>query len=105
MFDGMRRLVQGRLHVSSKDFGVAISVSILFMFGALVLIWPNVEKIKLAYAYQDLAKEHKELLKENNLLKLERESLRSLDRIQLLAISEVGMEEPDAAKLTTIFLK
>ncbi len=105
MFDGAKRLVQGRLHVSPKDFWMVISVSVLFMLGALALVWPNIKRIKLAYEYQDLAREHRELIKENHLLSLERESLRSLDRIQLLAKSEVGMEEPDEGKLTTIFLK
>ncbi|MBT3184863.1 MAG: hypothetical protein HOI59_05375 [Nitrospina sp.] len=105
MFDGARKLIQGWLHVSYKDFWMVISISILFMLGALALVWPNVKKIKLAYEYQDMAKEHRELLKENHLLNLERESLRSLDRIYLLAKNEVGMKEPDAGKVTTIFLK
>ena len=105
MFDGVNKLAKSWLHVSSKDLWMAISISILFMLGALALVWPNVKKIKLAYEYQDLAKEQRKLLKENHLLSLERESLRSLGRIHLLAKNEVGMEEPDAAKLTTIFLK
>ena len=105
MFDGVRRLIQGRLHVSSKDFWMVISISILFMLGALALVWPNVKKIKLAYEYQDLAKDHRELLKENHLLNLERESLRSLDRVYLLAKNEVGMKEPEVGRAITIRLK
>ncbi|MBC8288090.1 MAG: cell division protein FtsL [Nitrospinae bacterium] len=105
MFDGARRLIKGRLHVSSKDFWMVISVSILFMFWALALVWPDIKKIKLAYEYQDLAKEHEDLSRENHLLKLERESLRSLSRVHLLAKNEVGMEEPDENRVTTIFLK
>ncbi|PIP72212.1 MAG: hypothetical protein COW89_07685 [Nitrospinae bacterium CG22_combo_CG10-13_8_21_14_all_47_10] len=105
MFDGVRGLVKGRLHVSPKDFWMVILVSILFMFGALALVWPNVKKIKLAYEYQDLAKEREELSKENRLLSLERESLRSLNRIHLLAKSGVGMKEPEESKVITIFLK
>ncbi len=84
---------------------MVISISILFMFGALALVWPNIKKIKLAYGYQELDKEHSVLLKENRLLSLERESLRSLDRIHFLAKNEVGMKEPDANKLITILLK
>ena len=105
MFDGVRRLIQGRLHVSSVDFWMVISISILFMLGALALVWPNVKKIKLAYEYQDMAKEHRELLKENHLLTLERESLRSLDRVYLLAKIEVGIKGLDIDTLITIFLK
>ena len=105
MFDGVQRLIKGRLHISSKDFWMVISISILFMLGALALVWPNVKKIKLAYEYQDLAKVHRGLLRENHLLSLERESLRSLDRIHLLAKTEVGMKESNENKVTTIFLK
>jgi cell division protein FtsL len=105
MFEGIGGLVKGRLHVSSKDFWVVLSVSILFMFGALALVWPNVKKIKLAYEHQDLAKKHEELYRENRLLKLERESLRSLNRIHILAKNKVGMEEPEENRVITIFLK
>ena len=105
MFDGARGLINGRLHVSSKDIWMVILVFILFMFGALALVWPDIKKIKLAYEYQDLAKEREDLSRENHLLKLERESLRSLSRIHLLAKNEVGMEEPDENRMTTIFLK
>jgi cell division protein FtsL len=105
MFDGARGLIKGRLHFSSKDFWMVISVSILFMFGALALVWPNIKKIKLAYEYQDLSKEREKLSQENRMLNLERESLRSLSRIHLLAKSEVGMQEPDDGKIITIFLK
>ena len=105
MFDGVSRLAKSWLHVSSKDLWMVISISILFMLGALALVWPNVKKIKLAYEYQDLAREHRVLLKENRLLNLERESLRSLDRVHRLAKSEVGMKEPGVGKIITIFLK
>lgn len=105
MFDGVRRFIQGWLLVSSKDFWMVILISILFMLGALALVWPNVKKIKLAYEYQGLAKDHRELLKENHLLNLERESLRSLDRVYLLAKNKVGMKEPEVGKVITILLK
>ena len=105
MFDGARGLIKGRLHFSSKYFWMVITVSILFMFGALALVWPNIKKIKLAYEYQDLSREREKLSKENRMLNLERESLRSLGRVHLLAKSEVGMKEPDEGKVITIFLK
>ena len=105
MFERAHESTKGQLYVSSKDFWIVISVSVLFMFGALAFVWPNIKKIKLAYEYQDLAKERDELSRENHLLKLERESLRSLKRIHLLAKNEVNMEELSEGQLTTIFLK
>ncbi len=80
-------------------------VSVLMMLAALALVWPNVRKVKLSYDYQALAVEREKLLSENHLLRLERESLQSLYRIQELARNEVGMIEPKKGQITTIFLK
>ena len=105
MLNEARGHIKGRLQFSSKDFWMVISVSILFMFGAMALVWPNIKKIKLAYEYQDLSREREKLSQENRLLNLERESLRSLSRIHLLAKSKVGMKEPGEGKVATIILK
>ena len=105
MFEGSRQLIQGRLHISQKGFRMIFLVSVLMMLAALALVWPNVRKVKLSYDYQALAAEREELLKENHLLRLERESLQSLYRIQELAKNEVGMIEPQKGQITTIFLK
>ena len=80
-------------------------VSVLIMFVALAIVWPNVRKVKLSYDYQALADERKRLLTENHLLRLERDSLQSLYRIQELAKNEVRMIEPKKGQITTIFLK
>lgn len=105
MFEGPRQLIQGRFHIGQKGFRMIFLVSVLMMLAALALVWPNVRKVKLSYDYQALAAEREELLSENHLLRLERESLQSLYRIQELAKNEVGMIEPKKGQITTIFLK
>jgi len=105
MFEGAGQLIQGRFHIAPKGFRIIFLVSILMMLAALALVWPNVKKVKLSYDYQALATEREELLNENHLLRLERESLQSLYRIQELAKNEVGMIEPEKGQITTIFLK
>lgn len=96
---------QGNFHISAKGFRIVFMVSILMLLAALALVWPNVRKVKLSYDYQALAAEREELLSENRLLRLEKESLRSLYRIQALAKNEVGMIEPEKGQVTTIFVK
>ena len=105
MFNGTRQLIQGRFHITPKGFRMVFLVSVLMMLAALALVWPNVRKVKLSYDYQALAAEREELLSENHLLRLERETLQSLYRIQALAKNEVGMIEPKKEQVTTIFLK
>jgi len=105
MFEKAHQLIQGRFNISTKEFRAVFLVSVLMMFAALALVWPNVRKVKLSYDYQTLATEREELLSENHLLRLEKESLQSLYRIQALAINEVGMIEPEKEQVVTILLK
>jgi cell division protein FtsL len=105
MFNGTRQLIQGRFHITPKGFRMVFLVSILMMLVALALVWPNVRKVKLSYDYQALETEREELLSENHLLRLEKESLQSLYRVQALAKDAVGMIEPKKDQVVTIFLK
>ena len=105
MFNGAQQLIKGRFHITSKGFRMVFLVSVLMMLAALALVWPNVKKVKLSYDYQALEVEREELLSKNHLLRLEKESLQSLYRIQALAKNTVGMVEPEKGQVVTIFLK
>jgi cell division protein FtsL len=105
MFNETRQLIQGRFHITPKGFRMVFLVSVLMMLAALALVWPNVRKVKLSYDYQALEAEREELLSENHLLRLEKESLQSLYRVQALAKDAVGMIEPKKGQVVTIFLK
>ena len=105
MFKGFRKLIQGGFYITPKGFRIISLVSVLILLVALALVWPNVRKVKLSYDYQALEAEREELLSENHLLRLEKDSLQSLYRIQALAKNEVGMIEPKLDQVTTIFLK
>ena len=105
MFEKSRKLIRGRFHIAQKDFQMIFLAFVLMMLAALALVWPNVRKVKLSYDYQALIAEREKLSNENHLLRLEKESLQSLYRIQQLAKNEVGMIEPIKGQVTTIFLK
>ena len=105
MFNGTRQLLQGRFHITPKGFRMVFLISALMMLAALALVWPNVKKVKLSYDYQALESEREKLLSENHLLRLEKESLQSLYRIQALAKDPVGMIEPKKEQVVTILLK
>ena len=99
MFEKSRQLIEQRFYISSKGFRMMFIGSVLMMLAALAIVWPNVRKVKLSYDYQALADEREELLTENHLLRLEKESLQSLYRIQELAKNEVGMIEPEKSQI------
>ncbi len=105
MFKLARKLVIQVFHLSPREFRVVVLVGFLFLVCALVYVWPNVKMVNLAYEFQEQKHLHQELLQENNLLKLERDSLKSLDRIQFLAETQIGMQEPQPGQVVTILLK
>lgn len=79
--------------------------SVLLMVGALAYAWPNVKMIHLAYEFQILKRERQALLRENGLLKLEKESLQSLYRVQAIGKGQLGLKQPEKNQIVTIFLK
>ncbi|MFQ5450182.1 MAG: cell division protein FtsL [Nitrospinaceae bacterium] len=105
MFDHVRRLAKIRWNISSRRVRMTLGVSLLFLIGAMAFVWPNVKMVKMAYEYQILAQERRSLLKENHLLRVERGSLQSLDRIQSLAQKHTQLELPRKGQVVTIFLK
>lgn len=105
MFKFVCKLVAKWFHVSPREFGVVVLVGFLFLVCALVYVWPNVKMINLAYEFQEQKRLHQDLVQINSLLKLERDSLMSLDRIQYLAETQIGMKEPQSGQVITILLK
>ncbi len=105
MFEWMGRIAKTQVHVSPKKFWVIMMFSVFLMVGAMAFVWPNVKMVKMAYEYQSLAQEKRRLLKENNLLMVERESLKSLDRILFLAEKYTDLQPPEKGQVLTVFLK
>ena len=99
------KLVAEWFHVSPREFGVVVLAGFLFLVCALVYVWPNVKMVNLAYEFQEQKRLHQDLIQINSLLKLERDSLTSLDRIQYLAETQIGMKEPQPGQIITILLK
>ncbi len=105
MFEWLRRFIKMQFYVAPREFRVVLVTLVGLMVGAMIFVWSDVRLIKLAYENQALNRERHELLHENHLLKVERESLRSLDRIQWLAKKKIGLKEPEGDQIVTIFLK
>jgi len=100
-----RRLAKSQFRLSAREIRIALGFFILFGTGAMAFVWSNVKMIQQSYDYQAHATERKQLLKINQRLKLEVESLRSLSRVRSIALGRLGMKEPTAPQLVTIFLK
>ena len=105
MYKWLRKSIKIQFYVTSREFRMVLVAVAGLMIGAMAFVWSNVRLVGLAYEHQGLNREHRDLLRKNHLLRVERESLRSLDRIQLLAKNKIGLIEPENGQIITVFLK
>ena len=105
MFEWLRRFIKMQFYVAPREFRVVLVTLVGLMVGAMIFVWNNVRLVKLAYESQPLKQERRELLREKRLLEVERESLRSLDRIQWLAKKKIGLKEPEGDQIVTVFFE
>lgn len=105
MFKRLRKIAKARLHVPPREFRMILLALVLVTLGGMAFVWPNVRMVKLGMDYQVLLKEQRDLLKENNLLHLEKSSLESLDRVHALAKEKLGLNTPENGQIITVFLK
>ena len=105
MFKWLPKTKKNQFHVTTREYRVVLVAVVGLMVVAMVFVWSNVRLVGLAYEYQALDKTKRSLLRENHLLHVEWESLRSLDRVQLLAKNKIGLREPESRQIVTVFLK
>ena len=105
MFKWLQKIKKNQFRATRREYRMVFVAIAGLMIAAMAFVWSNIRLVGLAYEYQVLNKTKKNLLRENHLLHVERESLRSLDRIRLLAKNEIGLREPENRQIVTIFLK
>ena len=105
MFKWLPKSKKNQFHVTTREYRVVLVAVVGLMIVAMAFVWSNVRLVGLAYKYQALDRTKRSLLRENHLLHVEWESLRSLDRVQLLAKNKIGLREPESSQIATIFLK
>ena len=105
MFKWLQKAKKNQFHMTTREYHVVLVAVVGLMIVAMVFVWSNVRLVGLAYEYQALDKIRRSLLRDNHLLHVEWESLRSLDRVQLLAKNKIGLREPESRQIVTVFLK
>ncbi len=105
MFKWFQKIKKNKFRATNREYRMVFIAIAGLMIAAMAFVWSNIRLVGLAYEYQMLSKTQKKLLRENHLLHVERESLRSLDRIRLLAKKEIGLREPESRQIVTVFLK
>ena len=105
MFKWLLKSKKNKFHVTTREYRLVLMAVVGLMVVAMAFVWSNIRLVGLAYEYESLNEIHQTLLRENHLLRVEWESLRSLDRVELLARNEIGLREPTSGQIVTVFLK
>jgi len=105
MFKWLPKSKKNQFHVTTREYRLVLVAVVGLMIVAMTFVWSNVRLVGLAYEYQALDKTKRILIRENHLLGVEWESLKSLDRVQLLAKNKIGLREPESRQIVTVFLR
>ena len=105
MFKRFSKSKKNKFHVTTREYRLVLMAVVGLMVVAMAFVWSNIRLVGLAYEYEALNETHQTLLRENHLLRVEWESLRSLERVELLAKNEIGLREPTSGQIVTVFLK
>lgn len=91
-----------RKKIEPKEF-LFYSVSILFFIAAVLFyIWPYVNILNINYEFERMLKEKAKLTQSNNLLKIELSSLRSLDKVEEIAYTQLGLIFPQEGQVVIV---
>ena len=91
-----------RKKINPKEF-LAYSISIFFFVaGVLFYIWPYIYLLDINYEFERLIKEKSKLIQSNSLLKVELASLKSLDRVEEVAHTQLGLVFPLEGQIVII---
>lgn len=91
-------VVEGR--ASSKQlYGLAALSTAIILLGILLYLWPQMRIVELGYQQDALRSQQAQALQRQRELQVELASLRRLDRIEQLAIQQLGMRPPQLSQV------
>jgi len=93
-----RGVAEGR--ASSKQlYGLVALSTALILLGILLYLWPQMRIVELGYQQDALRLQQAQALQRQKELQVELASLRRLDRIEQLAMQQLGMKPPKLSQV------
>ena len=93
-----RGVAEGR--VSSKQlYGLVALSTAIILLGILLYLWPQMRIVELGYQQDALRLQQAQALQRQKELQVELASLRRLDRIEQLAMQQLGMKPPQLSQV------
>ena len=94
----VRGVAEGR--ASSKQlYGLVALSTAIILLGILLYLWPQMRIVELGYQQDALRLQQAQALQRQKELQVELASLRRLDRIEQLAMQQLGMKPPQLSQV------
>ena len=91
-----------RRNINPGEFLTYSVCVFLFITGVLFYIWPYINILNINYKFEKLLNERAKLVQSNKLLKIEMASLKSLDRVENIATTQLGLSFPQDGQIVII---
>ena len=85
-----------------RELVMAGITALVLALAVLAYAWQHFEMIRIGYRVEELRLEREHLLKIQRELKLERASLTSPDRVEAIAIQQLGLNHPSVSQVVVI---
>jgi len=91
-----------RLHLTRKQVIVTALMLCLLMGSSIGYVWCNFEGTRLGYDLSELKSQEMRLQEINRQLKVELATLRSPEKLERIAVEELGMVRPKPEQIITL---
>jgi cell division protein FtsL len=93
------RSVAERRASSKQLYGLVALSTAIILLGILLYLWPQMRIVELGYQQDGLRLQQAQALQRQKELQVELASLRRLDRIEQLAMQQLGMKPPKLSQV------
>ncbi len=87
---------------ASRDLWWLLVLAMTLVGGLVLYAWPHLQIRETSRAQDRMSHQRERLLEENRKLRLEKASLENLRRVENIAIRELGLSSPPAARVVVI---
>jgi cell division protein FtsL len=94
----VRGVAEGRAP-SKQLYGLVALSTAVILLGILLYLWPQMRIVELGYQQDALRLQQAQALQRQKELQVELASLRRLDRIEQLAMQQLGMKPPQLSQV------
>ena len=86
----------------ARELLLAVTLSALMLAPLLLYVWQSVDWFQTGYRIEQLKSRRDHLVEVNHQLRLEKTSLESLERVEAIAVDQLGLKQPPSGTVVLV---